>query len=839
MRPRTLLAAPLLLLLLATGCHPQGLLRVFGVGFLAPAPGLLSLAGEEPLALRIHLPLLGSLQSLEVLLDGEPVLDLAGGGLTIAHRDTAVGSLPGLPAGAYQLEARAVVRFLFFLRVPMTARTSLERVVLDRPDTCEILNDVECLLPFPSSRFLVPADTATGVRVEYPEGSLPGLPQPLHSAAFGGQDGFSPGVQVLMHFPGGVDPALSGASRLLPDTRSHDDTALRRSSPTLLLDASAGMRPVRHWIERDARAASGPSPEREVLFLRPAETLEAGHRYVVAMRNLVHPDGTPVEAEPVFAALRDARPSDIQAVEARRPAMERLFRKLRRAGVRRSELVLAFDFVVQSDEELTGPMLAMRDQAFAWLAAQSGPTFTVFPLAPPGGSGEISVEYDCSAPGARTWRRLRGRFQVPLFLSSDPLLEPVVGGRLVDSDGDGLPEPQGLMEAPFAITIPCVALDPEQPPLRPILTGHGLFGDGGSVVDAPQGFGAIELAHGGPDFLRIAGATDWLGLSRHDFSIEHLLDNFILQAVLLDPDNFGALPDRLRQGMTNALVLGRMLREGRFGADPAFQTPDGRSVFAEPADTLDYFGISLGGIMGTWFAATSPDAGNVALDVPAANFSLLIQRSTAIGLIDFALNLLNPDPMVQALFFGLAEELWDSAEPSGYLHHVTRDPLPGSGAAKDLLYTVAELDGVVSNEASEIAIRTLGLPNLLDTRRDEGSSIADRVGIPDVAPPLTPDDPRFVGATTWYDAGMYGDLSDPALAAFAPPLANRSLASPCDPHGRTLQIPAEVRQITTFLDDGGIDSFCDGLCDGLATGGGFEPFEIPDGAAEPCSPLAE
>lgn len=837
MHPRTLLAAPLLLLLLATGCHPQGLLRVFGLGFLSPAPGLLSLAGEEPLAVRLHLPLLGRVQSLEVLLDGEPVLDLAGGGLTLEPRHTAAGSLPGLPAGAYELEARAVVRFLFFLRVPMTARTSLERIALDRPDQCEILNDVECLLPFPSSRFLVPADTATGVRVEYPEGSLPDLSQPLHPAAFGGQDGFSPGVQVLMHFPGGVDPALSGASRLLPDTRSYGETSLGRHSPTLLLDATAGMKPVLHWIERDARAATGPSPAREVLFLRPAETLKGGHRYVVAMRNLVHPDGTPVEAEPAFAALRDGRPSDIPALEARRPAMERLFRRLRRAGVRRSELVLAFDFVVQSDAELAGPMLAMRDQAFDWLEAQTGPTFTVFPLAAPGASGEVSIAHDCAAPGARTWRQLRGTFQVPLFLSSDPLLEPTTGGRLVDADGDGLPEPQGVMDAPFAITIPCAVLDPATPPLRPIVTGHGLFGNGASVVDAPQGFGAIELAHGGPDFLRIAGATDWLGLSSHDFSIEHLFDNFILQAILLDPNNFGALPDRLRQGMTNALVLGRMLREGRFAGDPAFQTPDGRELFAEPNERLDYFGISLGGIMGTWFAATSPDVGNVALDVPAANFSILIQRSTAIALIDFALNLLNPDPMVQALFFGLAEELWDSAEPSGYLHHVTRAPLPGSGAAKDLLYTVAEFDGVVSNEASEIAIRTLGLPNLADTRSDEGSSVADRAGIPDVAPPLDPSDPHFVGATTWYDAGMYGDLSDPALAAFAPPLANRSVASPCDPHGRTLQIPAEVRQITTFLDDGGIDSFCDGLCDTLVRGGGFEPFEIPGGAAQPCDPL--
>lgn len=842
-RPLLLLAPLLAVALGLAGCDRWGHQPGPGgpplpwFGFASPAPGLLSLAADgNPLAVEIALPPLGRIESLEVLVDGEPVLDLAGGGLELEGGRRARGDLGPLAEGRHRIEARAVLRILRWLRFPLYAASWVERVALDRPEQCEILNDVECLLPFPSARYLVPADTRTGVRVQYPAGALPGLPLPLDPVPFGGQDGFSPGVQVLMHFPGGVDPALSGASRLLPETRTHDTTSLSRHSPTLLLDASAGMKPVLHWIERDSRAAAGATPEREVLFLRPAETLKAGHRYVVAMRGLVHSDGTPVEAEPAFAALRDRRPSDIPALEARRAGSEELFRLLARRGVRRSELVLAFDFVVQSDEDLTGALLAMRDQAFDWLAAQDDDTFTVFPLAAPGTPDDVSIERDCSAPGERTWRQLRGRFQVPLFLSSDPLLQSLLGGRLVDADGDGRPEPQGVMEAPFAITLPCAVLDPATPPLRPILTGHGLFGNGRSVVDAPQGFGALELANGGPDFLRIAGATDWLGLSSNDFSASDPIVSFIVQAVLFRPNDFGTLPDRLRQGMTNALVLARMMKEGRFNADPAFRTPDGRGVFAEPAEELDYFGISLGGIMGTLFAATSPDVRNVALDVPAANFSVLIQRSTAIGLIDFALAFLNPDPMIQALFFGLAQELWDSAEPVGYLRRITRDPLPGSGAPKDLLYTVAEFDGVVANPASEIAIRSLGLPNLYDARADAGSSVDDLPGIPDVPGPLSRDARHFVGATIWADAGMYGDGSDPALLAFVPPLENRSVPSSCDPHGRTLSIPAVVRQITTWLDEGVIDHFCDGRCDALASDGGYAPFEIPNGATAPCDP---
>jgi hypothetical protein len=787
----------------------------------------------------MRLPSVGRLVSLGVSIDGVATLDLAGGGLTLDGA-RARGSVDGLDAGRHEIEAHAVWRVLGFLSIPLHASTWLERVALDRPDACEILNQIECVLPFPSSRYLEPASTPTGVRVVYPAGVLPEVRGSLDPVAFGGQDGFSPAVQVLMHFPGGVDPALSGASRLLESTRTHDETSLQPSSPTLLLDASDGMKPVLHWIERDARAARGANPEREVLFLRPAVTLQAEHRYIVAMRRLRHADGTLVEAEPVFAALRDRRPSDIPAVEARRAGTEEIFAKLARRGVRRSELVLAFDFVVQSDQDLAGPLLAMRDRAFDWLALQHDPTFTVFPFAGPGddSAGSFSIEHDCGDPNVRNWRELRGTFEVPLFLSLDPLLQPIRGSRLVDDDGDGLPDAHGTMQAPFAITIPCAALDPAAPPLRPIVTGHGLFGNGRQIVNVPQALGESELSQGRPDFLRISGATDWLGLSSHDFPSSSPFNNFIVTSVLLAPSSFGRLPDRLRQGVTNTLVLGRMLREARFNAHDAFRTPDGRGVLPGSGEPLDYFGISLGGVMGTLFAAVSPDVTRVALDVPAANFSILIQRSTAIGLIELVLNLLNRDPMAQAIFFGLAEELWDSAEPAGYLRHVTRNPLPGSGRAKDLLYTVAKYDGVVSNEASEIAIRTLGLPNLHDARTRSGSAVADQPGIRDVAGPLSARDRGFVGAAIHYDIGMYGDLSDPALLPFVPPLANATARSGCDPHGRSVRAAAEAQQIATWLDDGVIENSCDGLCDGLASAGGFAPLELPSGTTEPCDPLS-
>ncbi len=43
----------------------------------------------------------------------------------------------------------------------------------------DILNDEECLLPYPSTRFLVPADTPTGLRLELPQIGLPAVNGPL------------------------------------------------------------------------------------------------------------------------------------------------------------------------------------------------------------------------------------------------------------------------------------------------------------------------------------------------------------------------------------------------------------------------------------------------------------------------------------------------------------------------------------------------------------------------------------------------------------------------------------------------------------------------------------
>ncbi|MGH7286794.1 MAG: hypothetical protein ACREI8_02095, partial [Myxococcota bacterium] len=747
------------------------------IRLVAPLEGQLSLVG--PVALELRLPPGARRSSLDLRVDGVAVPADAFGqtGRTLS------GRLEGLGAGRHMLAVSVSDK-----HGTESLSSWFELVELENPDQCEVLNNASCLLPFPSSRFLERAHTRTGYRVAYGPDALPvynRLELPLlippviletkraDPTPYLQNDGFSPTVQVLMNFPQGVNPVLSDAARLDPTTRSYGTRSLGESSPTLLIDWRSGRR-VNHWIENDARVRN---PSRRITFLRPGEALLPGHRYVVAVRDLVDESGAAVEAEPVFAAIRDRRPSDIPAVEATRRRLEPLLRRLAAQGVAREELILVFDFVVSSDHSLTHEMLSMRDQGFAWLAEQvtaGVQTFTVDEVRP--------VNESCDPAGKAVWREVRGTFQVPLFLTSDPFESAQTPGFL-QRDARGRPVWHTLTAAPYGIAIPCSALSESKPAL---LLGHGLFGNGPGVVTQLTQAEGLE----GLDF--VAGGTNWSGLSSPDGPE---LDEFIVR-VIADVDQFEALPDRLRQGQLNTLLLARMLKQGIFHMDPAFRV-DGRGVIDVEAPAY-YFGASLGGIMGTMFAALTPDVEKLNVDVPAINFSLLLQRATPFIEFQLLVSFVNSDPTGQAIGFGLNHELWVRGEPAGYANHVTGNvlrPLRGS-IPKKMLVTVALFDQQVSNLGSQLLGRTLRVPVL------EGSVLRGLAGMTDST---GPQDSAYVV----YDTGGF-DVSNPQHAPFIPPLVNRPPArNPCDPHPRRGLIPASVSQLIGFLTpDGKIENFC-------------------------------
>lgn len=772
-----------------------------------PFDNQLSLIGS--IQARVVVPAEANPANLVVKLDGSPVV-LA---QSASNDHVFEGPVNVAAVGAHQLTA-SITGGGF-----SDAARDFETVDLENPAECEVLNNVECLLPYPSDRFLAADATRlppqNPLRMEIPSAGLPVVNgPPLDPSPYTELDGFSPTSSVLMHFPGGPDLALSNASRLLApgapssppwtDTRTYDDTSLQATSPTLLIHADTGQK-ILHYMELDAHATG---PERQALVMRPAVALIPGERYIVAIRNtLVDSSGVPLEAEPTFAVLRDTRFTTIAPLNARRPHYENdIFPQLAAAGVNRADLILAFDFTVQSEAGLTSQVISMRDQGFAWLAAQIGETFSV----------DSVEENNCGDPGVNVWRIVRGTYEVPLFLTQDPELINNVG--VLNVDGAGVPVQNGLTEPPFTISIPCTVLDPSPPVAHPIVLGHGLFGTGDGLV---SGFA------GNLGFDYIMGATNWRGLSNAD---QVWVATQIIGIGTSELNSFPALPDRLKQGQINTQVLARMMKDGLFNSHACFQTrspnpadcttagpdPLAEGVFPGASEEMFYYGISLGGIMGAYFAALTPDIERFNIDVPAMNFSVLLQRSTQFVAFEGLLASIGiSDPMDTILGLSVLHELWVRGEPAGYVHLLAADIASNT---KKVLMTMAWLDKQVSNQAQEVLARSLGLPNLV------GSVQENLVAIPDVAGPVD-------SAVVIYDTGSF-DIFDPAHEPFIPPLANLIPSGVCDPHSARLTIPASLDQLAAFMQPGGqISNFCTGVCDGTI------PYEKPDGAATSCDPL--
>ncbi|MEZ5178222.1 MAG: hypothetical protein R2746_08050 [Acidimicrobiales bacterium] len=430
-------------------------------------------------------------------------------------------------------------------------------VTMPHTDRCDPLGD-GCLLPFPSDFYTVADSTAdTGRRLHLQAESLPANVNGVHvdPTHWNELDGFSPAAAILFQLPG-LDLAATGAAPVTDPAAS-----LAPDAPVVLLDASTRRR-LPYWVELDAAAEPGSVP---TAYIRPAVILPEGHRIVVAMRRLRTGDGSLLAPGEVFGAYRDGRRTDDPDVEARRPAMERIFADLRQARVERRDLVLAWDFTVASQRALSERLLHLRDDGFARLGT-AAPAFT--------------VTSDVASTRAGIAREITGTYQVPRYLSGTgaPGSEFVFGP-------DGLPTYTGTITAPFKCIIPTSATAAN--PAAAGLYGHGLLGTAGQV-----GAAAGPAAQGN----RIFCGTDLIGMASED------IGNVI--QIVQDVSRFNTLADRLQQGHLNTLFLGRlMIHPDGFGSNPSFQD-HGHSLLTRD---LAYYGLSQGGIMGGATTAVAQD----------------------------------------------------------------------------------------------------------------------------------------------------------------------------------------------------------------------------------------
>lgn len=621
------------------------------------------------------------------------------------------------------------------------------------PASCNPLRaDGACLLPFPSAIFLEDdASTATGLRVHLGPEMFPRNAEqtPYDPARMNLADGFSPACEILTYFPERIDPAT-----LPPIT----DTAksLSPGSATVIVDMETGNL-IDHFSEVDQQIFR--DEDRQALILRPSARLAGGRRYAVAVTRSIRTLAGGVPAAPAGweAILAGTATDPVAKRQAAR--MADVVDALASVGVAQSDLVVAWDFVTASDEGLTRTMRSMQEQTLS--ALSGGPLGYVI----------TSVEDDFNA---RTLRRVRGTFTVPQFLTQTDTAVPEATLTLEES---GEPVQSGTYEAPFTLILPRAA---ETGPVKLLLFGHGFLGSGEGELGGPEGSHVQDFAD---EKGYAVIATDWTGLSRYEG-----LDASGSQAAALavaDLNHVTWITDRLHQSIVNNITLAAAAR-GAIAADPALFV-GGAPVI--DASRIDYYGISLGGVMGSLLLGYSPDLERGALNVGAAGWSTLFQRSINWSLFKLVLDGSYPEKLDQQVILEIFQAHFDPVDGMSIAPDGFTAPL-GGGPPKRVLLQIAVNDVQVPNLASEIYARSIGLPLLSD-------SPLDVAGLEKKPGPLP-------SALTAFD-----------LHAEPPPLGN--VAAPAltenQVHNLIRGLPAVQAQTDHFLRTGEVISTCDGVCD--------------------------
>jgi hypothetical protein len=700
---------------------------------------------------------------------------------------------------------------------------------------CDFLDPAVCLQPWPNDYFTV-ADpgTDTGRRLNLATASMPANKAgiAIDPTDINRGDGFSPGNLITVKVPEVSTQTAFQNSGFVPinDIRRYDDD----NQPAIVIDVETGERhPI--WSELDANAASSADAN---VIIRPARNFEEGHRYIVALRGLRDAQNQPVDPPMPFRVYRDRLITQQAPVESRRAHVEQLISTLKGAGFARSNLYMAWDFTVASEQSLTDRALEIRDDAFAELGDTdlsngtvegASPSFTVTGVL---SQGDPVPPGDSALPTGAL-RRVDGMItDAPCYLNVDGCAPGATFD--FDSGGDLQFNPAFTTDIPFRCFIPeSVVQAGSLAPAKMATFGHGLLGDLAQVS------GQVRLAN---LHNSVWCATNWAGFSSDDYpNVLNSLGNL---------SNFNKLVDRMQQGFVNFMLLGRALvHDDGFRDDEAFEIdPDGdggdpAGSILESTNDLYFEGISQGGIMGGALTALSPDFTRSILNVPAINYSTLLRRSvdfdeyahgvffdtdTDLGLYDNY-----PDEVERPLILSLMQLLWDRGEGNGYAHHMTTDPLPNTPEHQVLLQAALG-DHQVANIGAEVEARTIGAsiykPALDPGRHWEANPFMQLPAINFGSAPFT----EFEGsALVYYDGGPTSYFNDGVGEAVIEctnnPLSTVPLSNTCQGSGTPPNTEVPPRPQTGHGEDP--HGYPRRSVDGL---GHIVQFLEPDGSITPC-----
>lgn len=470
--------------------------------------------------------------------------------------------------------------------------------------SCDDNDPTDCLLPWPSSRFLeADASTATGLRVRVDPASVHAGDDPgfLNTA-----DGFSRITGVATGFGARLDPTgAEGALLLLVAEPGHPDYGAAFPLAVEVVEGGGSLAPE------------------DLLIGRPRRPLPAdAEMVVVVLDELQAADGSALTAstDTKLALGLQSPATEEEALLAAYHAPTRAL--LESAGVEVGSVLRAWDFVTRSAEDPTARLDLMRASDEAALAA-----------------GEVSVVIDevTLAPSASIAAIVLGHLEgLPEFRDAD-------GGFNLDAEGQ-LALAGGTRTAPFRVIIPAGEGD-----YAVALYGHGT---GGSVEDdafdhetAAAGLAKVGLRFDGwteddvfITFGRLASGV----LSGAELSTAGLLTSVAdASAVLSAMDG----------------VLGEALAAGTLGGvdNPAAgRWPDA----SEPL----WMGGSLGGTMGAVITLSDERVRYAVLNVPGGGWTHFIPPSSTYDMLAGVFNATYGDTGTAALAMLMSQGAWDDVD---------------------------------------------------------------------------------------------------------------------------------------------------------------------------------
>lgn len=511
--------------------------------------------------------------------------------------------------------------------------------------------------PFPSDVYTVEdPSTLTGKRVTLPaelltEGFYQALPFDGRQVVerLREQDGFGPGLPLLLALPALVSPEL------FVDLQPQSTAKLQ------LLHARTGRRIP---IQAKVYARHDTTPPSSVLVIQPLERLEDEQTYLAVLPESLHAtDGQRIPPPPLFhQALTDPFVRLPQAARYR-PYMLNLGRLLRQHGFVVERVSMAFSFTIQSAQTFYQPM--QRLDSHIELKAQQNP----YQLT------KLTLQRKLFKGSKRAVYRGRGSFELLTF---------------IDSEGHVRAEPSP-QEVELLVQLP------ERCPKAgcPVaIFGHGLGATKETMFQvadafAAQGIATVGVAAPWHEFMS-APTIKLLGVKHnvnllHGLFLEHILRNV-------------QLVELIKQDLAQRDMLpGKQAHE---------RIP---SPLKLRADRIFYIGQSMGGICGVGVSALAPEIRAAIFDVAGGSLVDMVFDSWVVKALGMPmLKLGDLTGWDNHLAMGLGMYLFNDIDPIGFAPHLTYDPLPGE-SGRLISQQAGVGDGLVPNWTTDKLAHALGL----------------------------------------------------------------------------------------------------------------------------------